>query len=182
LAEWWRRLLARLIDGLILAVVVIPLYIVLLAHDISKFNQVLNEYQLDLNSAAAKAAISHVEGQLFGAAFLVGIVATVIAFLYDWLQHARWGQTVGKRALSTKVVSAYNRGPITSGQAAKRAAMYALVPIVPLAGSVYALINELWLLWDPRRQCLHDKVARTIVVQAGDQATQWQPQQPGSPW
>jgi uncharacterized RDD family membrane protein YckC len=26
------------------------------------------------------------------------------------------------------------------------------------------IINSLWCLWDPDRQCLHDKVADTIVV------------------
>ena len=29
---------------------------------------------------------------------------------------------------------------------------------------LFALINESWLLWDPRRQCLHDKAAGTVVV------------------
>jgi uncharacterized RDD family membrane protein YckC len=31
-------------------------------------------------------------------------------------------------------------------------------------GGLFALINESWLLWDPRRQCLHDKAAGTVVV------------------
>jgi uncharacterized RDD family membrane protein YckC len=164
-------------------VVVTPVFIALAANDVRKFSEVLNAYQLDLNSPAAKAAISHAEGQLFGAVLVAELIAVVIAFLYDWLQHARWGQTVGKRALSTKVVSAYGRSPVSNGQAAKRAAMYALVPLVPFVGSVYALLNELWLLWDPRRQCLHEKVARTIVVRTNDPAAaQWQPQQPASPW
>jgi uncharacterized RDD family membrane protein YckC len=25
-------------------------------------------------------------------------------------------------------------------------------------------LGNLWLTWDPRRQCLHDKAARTIVI------------------
>jgi hypothetical protein len=28
------------------------------------------------------------------------------------------------------------------------------------------VINELWLLWDRQRQCLHDKAAHTVVVKA----------------
>jgi uncharacterized RDD family membrane protein YckC len=42
--------------------------------------------------------------------------------------------------------------------------VYALVPVVPSVGGLFALINESWLLWDPRRQCLHDKAAGTVVV------------------
>jgi len=30
--------------------------------------------------------------------------------------------------------------------------------------SLFALLNVLWALWDPKRQCLHDKVARTQVI------------------
>ena len=29
------------------------------------------------------------------------------------------------------------------------------------------VIDMLFPLWDPMRQCLHDKVSRTIVIQAG---------------
>jgi uncharacterized RDD family membrane protein YckC len=36
--------------------------------------------------------------------------------------------------------------------------------MVPFVGGWYALLDELWLLWDPRRQCLHDKWAGTVVV------------------
>jgi hypothetical protein len=39
-----------------------------------------------------------------------------------------------------------------------------LVPLVGLLGSVYSLLDDLWPLWDGRRQALHDKVARTNVV------------------
>ena len=29
---------------------------------------------------------------------------------------------------------------------------------------VFFLVDNLWLVWDPRRQALHDKAARTLVV------------------
>ena len=35
---------------------------------------------------------------------------------------------------------------------------------VPQIGSLYGLIDVLWCIWDPRRQCLHDKIASTAVV------------------
>jgi uncharacterized RDD family membrane protein YckC len=65
------------------------------------------------------------------------------------------------------VVTAGNRSRITGGAAAGRAAIYALPTAIPFIGGLFALLNELWLLWDPRRQCLHDKAAGTIVVKAG---------------
>ena len=67
--------------------------------------------------------------------------------------------------MKIKVVSLADRGPVTGGAAAKRAAVYGLAPQVPLIGSLFGLLNSLWLLWDkPNRQCLHDKVAGTVVV------------------
>ena len=42
--------------------------------------------------------------------------------------------------------------------------MYALIPVIPLIGTLFSLLNGLWLTWDRRRQALHDKAARTIVV------------------
>ena len=62
------------------------------------------------------------------------------------------------------VVTANGYGKVTSGSAAGRAAVYALPGLVPGAGGLFALLNELWLTWDSRSQCLHDKAAHTVVI------------------
>jgi uncharacterized RDD family membrane protein YckC len=179
LAEWWRRLLARLIDGVLITVLMLPIAIPLFVRAIHQYQQVVNLYP-DLNTPAAQAALSRADGKLVGAWLIIAACYAVIIFLYDAIQHGIWGQTVGKRALGTRVVSARDRSKITGGQAAGRAAMYTLVPLVPLAGSIYSLLDALWLLWDRRRQCLHDKPAHTIVIK-----TRFEPpgtSQPGAPW
>jgi uncharacterized RDD family membrane protein YckC len=166
LAEWWRRLLARLIDGVVLTALTLPIAIPLLTSSFRQFQQIANRYP-DPNVPGAQAAISRADGKLFGMFLAYLAIVTVISFLYDAIQHGLWGQTLGKRALGTRVVSAYDRSKITGGMAAGRAAMYALLPLVPLAGSVYSLVDVLWLLGDRRRQCLHDKPAHTIVIKTG---------------
>jgi uncharacterized RDD family membrane protein YckC len=179
LAGRWRRLLARIIDGLVLSVVLIPLSIPILRRPLDHLQQVTNQYP-DLSVPGAQAAIARADGKLFGAFVIFTIVAAAIVFLYDWIQHARWGQTLGKRALRTRVVTAYGRAPINSAIAARRSAVYALVPAVPLLGGLFGLLNEMWCLWDPHRQCLHDKAARTVVVRTDlPAAGNWQ--QP-APW
>jgi hypothetical protein len=35
---------------------------------------------------------------------------------------------------------------------------------VPFIGWLFGLLNELWLLRDPNRQCVHDRAARTVVI------------------
>jgi uncharacterized RDD family membrane protein YckC len=164
LAEWWQRLLARIIDGLVLCVLILPIWIPVFSSLIGKVRNINNQYAGNLNSPAAQAATSHVIGQFFGGTVLVTIAALAIAMAYDWLQHGLWGQTLGKRALGTMVVTADTRSKISAGAAGGRAAVYVLPPLVPFAGGLFALLNELWLLWDQQRQCLHDKAARTVVI------------------
>lgn len=162
LAEWWQRFLARLIDGLVIGVLTSWTFI---PTELSFFHQVSTINNQDVgNPAAQQAAISSAFGELFVRLLLLAAVIAVVTFFYDWLQHGLWGQTIGKRALGTIVVTADNWSKISSGTAAGRAAVYALPTGVPYAGGIFALINELWLLWDDRRQCLHDKAARTVVV------------------
>jgi uncharacterized RDD family membrane protein YckC len=168
LAEWWQRLLARLIDGVVVGVLLIGLWIPIVLSATNRLRNVANQYSGNINSPAAQNAMNHAFSQAFAQAFgeilLLIAAAAVIMFVYDWAQHALWGQTLGKRALGTKVVTADTRSKISGGAAASRAAVYALAPLVPFVGGIFGLLNELWLLWDPQRQCLHDKAARTVVV------------------
>jgi hypothetical protein len=44
---------------------------------------------------------------------------------------------------------------------------YSVLGSVPVLGGVlaiYPVVDDLWPLWDPHNQALHDKVARTNVV------------------
>jgi uncharacterized RDD family membrane protein YckC len=43
-------------------------------------------------------------------------------------------------------------------------ALLGLVPIVGALASVVRFLDPAWLLWDAKRQCLHDKVADTVVL------------------
>lgn len=169
LAEAWQRLVARLLDGLVLSLIMSPLLIVFL---VWYFRQLPDLVPADPDQPVPVDKLLHLEGRLLGVSLLMGLAVSVIAFGYDWFQHAKWGQTIGKRIMKIKVVMVAERARPTGGAAAKRAAVYALVPQVPFVGGFFGLINELWLLWDkPHRQCLHDKAARTIVVKTGPGST-----------
>jgi uncharacterized RDD family membrane protein YckC len=178
LAEWWRRLLARIIDVVVVGIVLIPVTVPLLSGPFGRLEQVTSQYP-NLSAPGAESALSKADSKFLVALWLLALIAAAVWFLYDAVQHAKWGQTLGKRVLSTKVVSAYDRSPIGASAAIRRAAVYALVPVIPVVGTVFAFVNELWLLWDRRRQCLHDKAARTIVIRTNvPGGQQWQ----GSPW
>jgi uncharacterized RDD family membrane protein YckC len=173
LAEWWRRLLARIIDGFILGVIFAPLWIPPWSSFFRTVQNIDNRYPS--GSVAASKALGTADVHFASKLFVILLGFYLVAFVYDWIQHWQWGQTIGKRALGTRVVRDDGNPHLSAGAAGGRAAIYAFAPLIPLAGSLFELLNELWLTWDPRRQCLHDKAAHTVVVKKDYQGPQPQP-------
>jgi uncharacterized RDD family membrane protein YckC len=162
LAEWWQRLVARIVDSLIIALITSPLVIWFMVWYVHQLTALI---QANPDAPPNTPEFMRLELKVMGFAVLLGLTQGLLSFLYDWFQHAKWGQTLGKRVMKIKVVALADRGPVTGGSAAKRAAAYGLAPQVPLIGGAFSLINSLWLLWDkPNRQCLHDKFAGTVVI------------------
>lgn len=92
------------------------------------------------------------------------LLELVIYLGYFTLLHSKWeGQTVGKKALGIRLVREADRGPVSVGQALGRAAVMNFAWLLCFIGG---LINLGWILWDPRRQALHCKVAKTLVINA----------------
>ncbi|SMC57611.1 RDD family protein [Kibdelosporangium aridum] len=151
LANPGRRLVARLIDGLILGAVIGGL-------------------------AAAIAGITNGFGtrRPDEAANVIGIVLLVIVglawLLYEPLFNTLKGGTPGKLAMGIRVVRVANAEYPGFGAALGRFLIAPVFAIVPLGG----LLNVLWCLWDrPLYQCLHDKVASTVVVHKEGEASHY---------
>ena len=102
-----------------------------------------------------------------GATLAVGIVILGIgwlfAVLYEPLMTGRSGvhngQTLGRQAAHIRITNLQG-GPITKGQAWGRYFFKAF-----FSGLIFYL-GYLWMLWDPGKQCWHDKVANTLVLKA----------------
>ncbi|MET9292837.1 RDD family protein [Streptomyces sp. NPDC003077] len=145
LAHRGRRLVARIIDGLIIGVPV-GLIVSLLVGGVDYTS----------TSSADSGRQATVSG------------ITMLAYLvYEGLMLTSRGQTVGKMIMGIRVAMLDN-GAIPTGPAGwVRAAVYTLPEIVPCCGFLFWLVNVLWCTWDkPYQQCLHDKAARTVVVSA----------------
>jgi hypothetical protein len=77
--------------------------------------------------------------------------------VYFSLLPALWpGRTVGKALLRLRIVELSGR-PLTPLRALKRYGGYA-------AGIATGGLGFAQALWDPNRQCLHDKAAHTVVL------------------
>ena len=86
----------------------------------------------------------------------------VISAAYFIVPTALWGQTLGKWFAGLQVV-----GPDGDAPGWKRALLRGVAATI--AGLLFnvcivGILDPLWLLWDPCRQTLHDKVAGTVVV------------------
>jgi uncharacterized RDD family membrane protein YckC len=100
-------------------------------------------------------------GPVFIAGLVLTLVGVIACFWVTILFLMRNGQTIGKKLLGIKIVR-------TDGSAASfsrifwlRAVVNALIGIVPF----YGLIDVLFI-FNEERQCLHDKLADTMVVEA----------------
>ncbi|MFE7561603.1 RDD family protein [Kitasatospora sp. NPDC057500] len=101
-----------------------------------------------------------------GASFLYYVLAALLSFGYEaLLLVTQGGQTVGKKVMKLRVVDLGTGGKPAEGSLVGRAALYTLPNAVYCIGSLFALLNVLWPLWDkPYQQALHDKPAKTVVV------------------
>ena len=89
------------------------------------------------------------------------VASPVIFFAYYWIQHGWWGRTLGKRAVGIEVVRV-DFSPIGWRRAAWRVGFTLLFSLV--TAGIGAVIDAMWILWSSDNQTLHDKVAKTWVV------------------
>ena len=93
---------------------------------------------------------------------VAGIVA--IAWM-NYLYVSRNGQSIAKKILGIKVVRS-DGSPVSVARVFwLRNVLNLVIGAIPLLGTLYALIDALLIFGAPR-QCLHDKIADTIVINA----------------
>jgi uncharacterized RDD family membrane protein YckC len=134
-----------------------------LIHLVRRVQDITNRYP-DINSPAAQTALHNATSSVFGRLLLFGLLGLVISLAYYWALTAFGGATLGKRAVGTRVVSATDRTLVGPGAAGIREAVFIIGPAIPFVGFFFWLIDNLFLTWDLQRQCLHDKIAGTVVV------------------
>ncbi|MGP3987487.1 RDD family protein [Streptomyces sp. 3N207] len=139
LASRGKRLLARIIDALLIA---IPIGII---------------------AGVVEGGYSTDEG----ISYWPQLSYTLVYLLYEGLMLTNSGQTVGKKLMRVRVAMLQNGAVPAGAPGWLRAAVYQIPPLVPCVGSLFWLVNVLFCTWDkPYQQCLHDKTARTVVVAA----------------
>ena len=98
--------------------------------------------------------------------YLAALAGIVLALVYLVPSTALTGQTLGKRFRKLKVVRV-DGSPVGWGPSFVRFALPVVLAVaVPSIGPVVGLGLVIWSLRDPNHQGVHDKLAKTIVVEA----------------
>ncbi len=135
---FWKRLVATIIDTLILLVIIVPL---LLA--------IYGRQYIELAAGGGFAGLWDV---------LLQVVFPALAVILFWRYR---GATPGKMAISAKIVDAKTGQAPSTGRLVVRYFAY-LVSMLPL------FIGFIWIGIDRRKQGFHDKIAGTVVVYHDD--------------
>lgn len=145
LAGRGERLGAAILDGVIAGVLIgVPLFV-----------------GMDWNAAAAQnwaAAFSGIGASLAGIGFVVWVGLTAY-FVY------KNGQTIAKKIVGIKVVRSDRSRASVARIFWLRNFVNGIPGAIPYLGNVYALVDALFI-FSESRQCIHDKIADTIVVKA----------------
>ncbi|WCN01573.1 RDD family protein [Streptomyces sp. M92] len=142
LADSGRRVLARIIDMILVGIVVWLLS--------WAFN--VQEYQVDGEDISV--------GKSFGQS----LIAAVLYIAYDTYMTAKTGQTLGKKWLGMRVADLDN-GATPSVQTSLIRALVLWIPFAFCCACVWTVIAGGWSFFDrPYKQGLHDKAAKTVVV------------------
>ncbi|MGE0880145.1 MAG: RDD family protein [Acidimicrobiia bacterium] len=142
-AEWWRRLVALILDGLVLA---IPGLIIS-----GIFGRVVTV------GGGGRPVFD-------GNWVFAQLLYLAVAVAYFGYMHSTSGQTFGKKALGIKVVKDGSNELLSFGSGAGRYVVVQLISAVTCG--LFALIDGLWPLWDSKKQALHDKIVGSVVVKA----------------
>jgi len=142
LADSGKRVLARIIDMIIVGIVV---WLLSWAFGFS-------QYTLDTDKIK------------FADSFGREVVGAVLYIAYDTLMISKSGQTLGKQLLNLRVANLDN-GATPSVQTSLMRAAVLWIPFAFCCACVWTAIAGGWSFFDrPYKQGLHDKAAKTVVV------------------
>ncbi len=150
LATLWQRFAGNFIDSILLVAAVFPLAIAFYF----VISLVIPDYPVDESESPAIWIVDTV----------AALVVMAICFLAinGYLLHTR-GQTIGKLVMKTRIVSDQGQLVPLPRLFLKRYLLLWCIVMIPGIGSLFSLVDTLFIFRD-NRKCLHDEFAATKVV------------------
>ena len=170
LAEWWRRLVGRILDIIVTTVITVVLAFPWLGTVSSAMSDYVQQAQAAAESGAPQPDSAALTEQILSVSVPIALISVLVSLVYQTVFLTTRGATPGKMVVGTVVRRVGGPGKLTVVDVLKRqlidiaTTIGSLVPVIGLFAPVVRFLDPAWLLWDPKRQCLHDKVADTVVV------------------
>jgi uncharacterized RDD family membrane protein YckC len=169
LAERSARLLAAVIDELILLGITLPMVFGAVPALAARIGAAAETQSLDtLESVQDALGSISVSDVLHAMLSNTGTIITVLA-LIAWCVTTIWlvaanGQSIGKRLVGIKVVRKDGSRASFARIFLLRNVVNTLPGLLPYVGLLYQLVLDPVLIYQPSRRCVHDMIADTIVV------------------
>ncbi len=144
-AHWGYRVLSYIIDGFVPAIPAFIAYIILGAATAAS------------QAGSPSGTVAAPSGGAVVIAIILYLVSLGIFIWNSFIRQGRTGQSLGKQAVGTRLVSIRTGQPIG-------ALMAFLRYLCHILDSLPCYIGYLWPLWDPQRQTFADKIVGTVVV------------------
>ncbi len=173
LGEWWQRLLAAILDNILVGMVGFILALPWTLDFFRWYIELIGQLASQGDRVDMADLLAQVEQRMTGFALPVAVIGLLVKLAYETYFLTRSGATLGKMALGIRVRRTGRPGPLTLVEALRRQALQlglSLVGLVPGIGLLTTLagwLDNAWLIWDPRRQTWHDKIADTVVEKRG---------------
>jgi uncharacterized RDD family membrane protein YckC len=170
LAGWWHRVGAYLIDQLIWVVLTMLIGLPMVIRVARAYIDYVGS--LPPGTVQGLTVPPSLAAQSASSTMLLGLIGLVVGFVYN-VGFLKWRQaTPGKLLVGLRVRRRDVAGPMPWSTVLLRWAgqfwgsLLFLVPVVGTVVGFYPLLDDLWPLWDDKRQAVHDKAAGTNVVRA----------------
>lgn len=166
-ASWWRRLFAYIVDNILLSVIAVAISWTWLHPWVTT---ITNWYDDLLDAARDGRSQPPIPDSVYNVPWQFPLVALLLYLVYEIGMVAWRGQTLGHMIFGVRV-----RGAASTAKPDLRAVVIrslikgvsnitSFVPFVASLGSVFSLVDGLVPLGDSSAQSLHDKAAKTYVV------------------
>jgi len=169
LSGWWKRVLARIIDSVIVGIVATPFVLGPMERLYNTFQDYFRQVIASIEAGSTTPPGQPTE-QLLGPMMQLSLTVLALYLVYE-IGFLTWtGATLGRRVAGISVRLRDKPGPPPLVAVLKRTAvkeagnLVGSVPVLGTVASLFSLVDVLWPLWDDKKQAIHDKVGATNVV------------------
>jgi uncharacterized RDD family membrane protein YckC len=169
LSGWWKRVLARILDGIIIGIVALPLTFAPMKQAANIFGDYIQQVMTATQAGSTTMPVQPT-AQLTGPIMQASLITLALYLVYEITFLTRTGATIGRMVVGISVRLRDKAGPPPLVAVLKRTLvkeggnLFGSVPVLGTLASLFGMLDSLWPLWDDEKQAIHDKVAATNVV------------------